>query len=179
MGDMGRRLPTKPEYDGSSALADPKQELFCEIYTTNTLPAFWGNGSQSYRFAYGYTERIDELHRQINGTKKDRKGLSKVAVQREIERIENVCRASAPRLLLHVAVKKRCNYLLDQTAGNLIVDRELLYVIQQRSDLEVKVRAIAHHDRREQRIREKVDIKHEFEAIHGFDYVRPAAKAAK
>lgn len=169
----------KPPYDGSTPLDDSKQEFFCELFTTNTLPNFWGNGGNSYSFAYGHAERITELRMGINGTKKDRKGKSKVECEREIARIENTVRACASRLLTSAKVKLRNGYLLDQLATNTIVDRELVYMIQQRDNFEVKMEAIQHHDKRMQRIREKVDVKHEFEPIAGFKYLVPAGVEEK
>lgn len=62
---------------------------------------------------------------------------------------------------------------MDQLASHTIVDRELLYTIQQRDDLDVKMRAIEHHDKRVGRIREKIDIKHNFEPIDTIQYVDP------
>lgn len=168
---MGRRRNQPADYDGKTMLEDVKHELFCQIYTANTLPNYWGNGQNSYMFAFGHTERIDEINRKINGTSKDRKGESKIALARKIESIKNGCRAAAPKLLLMNSIKLRCNYLLDQLTQNSIVDRELAYVIQQRTDLDVKVRAIEHHDKREQRIREKVDLRHEFEPITIIEFV--------
>lgn len=161
-------------YDGSTPLKDSKQEFFCELFTTNTLPAFWGNGGKCYEFAYSFTERINELEEQIGRTEvKTKKGQLKVKECRsKIAKIENTVRACASRLLTNDNIKLRNGYLLDQLATNTIVDRELVYLIQQRDDAEVKMAAIQHHDKRTQRIREKVDIKHEFEPIQGFTFVR-------
>lgn len=167
----------EPEtYTGKTPLPDPKQEFFCELFTTNTLPTFWGNGGASYEFAYGHTDRIVELERQIKGTKKDRKGKTKVDCEREIVKIKNTCRSAASHLLTNYNIKLRNGYLLDQLASHSIVDRELLYLIQQRADNGVKMAAIAHHDKRTQRIREKVDLTHEFKPIEGFNYVVPEPK---
>lgn len=181
----------KPEYDGKTPLMDAQQELFCILFTTNTLPNFWGNGQNSYAFAYGHDKRIEDIDEEIlsikelmTGKKSKRKGKSLASLAREIEekglqkrRILKVCRSAAPRLLSSVSVKVRCGYLLDQLTSFSIVDRELVYVIQQRDNLDVKMRGIEHHDKRQQRIREKVDIKHEFEPISGFTYVTPEGVA--
>lgn len=160
-------------YDGSKPLKDPMQEFFCELFTTNTLPSFWGNGGNCYAFAYGYTEKINQLREGIKGTKKMRKGKSKIDCEREIQKIENTVRACASRLLTNANVKLRNGFLLDTLATNTIVDRELVYMIQQRDNFEVKMGAIQHHDKRMERIRERVNIKHEFEPIEGFNYVTP------
>lgn len=164
---------TQEEYDGKTPLDHPEQELFCILYTTNTLPVFWGNGQNSYAFAYGYDKKIDDIKALLNGPAKNRKGKSKIFLSDQIQKHHNTCRVSAVRLLTNVNAKRRCGYLLDQLGTNLIVDRELVYVMQQREDLDVKMRAIEHHDKREQRIREKVDIKHAFEPIEGINYVVP------
>lgn len=164
------------EYNGSTPLADPKQEFFCELFTTNTLPAFWGNGGQCYAFAYGFNERINELKAGINGTKKMRGGKSKVDCAREIEKIENTVRSAASRLLTNVNVKLRNGYLLDHLASITITDRELVFMIQQRENFEMKMEAIKHHDKRVGRMKEQMDIKHQFEPITGINFLAPAKK---
>lgn len=170
--------PAAP-YDGSTPLKDPKHEFFCELFTTNTLPNFWGNGSECYSFAFNFAERITELRAGIDGTKKMRKGKSKVDCLREIDKIHATTRACASRLLTNANVKLRTGYLLDKLAETVCVDRELTYLIHQRTDHETKMAAIQHYDKRMQRIREKVDIKHEFEPIDGFTYVKPEIQKSK
>lgn len=163
----------KEEYDGKISLENPQQELFCILYTTNTLPVFWGNGQNCYAFSYGYDKKIDDIKTLLDGPAKNRKGKSKASLQDQIKKHQRVCASGATTLLINPDVKLRCGHLLDNLATHSIVDRELLYVIQQRKDLDIKVRAIEHHDKREQRIREKVDIKHAFEPIEGINYVVP------
>lgn len=167
-------MAKKVDYDGSTPLSHPEQEFFCELFTTNTLPTFWGKGGACYEFAYGHADKIAKLREGIEGIKKMRGGKSKVECEREIVRISNICRSAASRLLTQPHIKLRNGYLLDQLATNTIVDRELVYLIQQREDSDVKMQAIQHHDKRMQRIREKVDFKHEFEPIAGFTFVRPS-----
>lgn len=161
------RKPRK-EYDGSIPLTDSKMELFCELFSTNTLPAFWSNGQNSYSFAYNHYKKIDELNEAIVGPAKARTGKWKTvpACDKEIKRIENVCRSAAARLLTRDEIKKRCGYLLDRLAAHIIVDRELLWTIQQRKHVDAKVAAIKHHDQRELRIRERIDIKQIFEPVN-------------
>lgn len=174
-----KKSPKKPlvpvEYDGSTPLSHPEQEFFCILFTSNTLPYFWGHGHHCYSFAYGHDKRIEDLNDKLHElnlkTKKGRKDSKEI--QGQIESIHRSCRASAPRLLVNVSVKKRCGFLMDQLASHTIVDRELLYTIQQRDDLDVKMRAIEHHDKRVGRIREKIDIKHNFEPIDTIQYVDP------
>ena len=182
---MARKAPkkkkkqaTEEDIDGSKTLIDPQRELFCILFTTNTLPHFWGNGQHSYSFAFGHDERIEVIQDQIQELdlkkKADRAKAKKL--RKQITSIERSCRSCAPRLLTNVSVKKRCAYLIDQLSSHVVVDRELLYTIQQRDDLDVKMRAIEHHDKRVGRIKEKVELKHQFEPIAGFTFVRSEEK---
>lgn len=176
---VAKKAKAEVEYDGKTPLADAKQELFCVLYTSHMTPRYFGHGQHSYAFAYGYQKKIDEIqevlplksHNTGRGRKKKASQYSLAEV--DIKKMENVCRSAGARLLLNVNIRARCNHLMDQLASHLIVDRELLYVINQRHDLPSKVQAIRHHDQREARVREKVDIKHEFEPIKGFTYVTP------
>lgn len=172
----GRRIKKTVDYDGSTMLEDVRQELFCKIYSTNTLPKYWGNGQNSYEFAYGHTKRIEVLENLATLPPQKRKRKTLASIATEIRNIRFMCAAAAARLLVADSIKARCGWLLDQLGAYNIVDRELLYTIQQRRNLEAKVSAITHHDKREQRIREKVDIQHEFVPIKGFDYVKPDSK---
>lgn len=165
--------PPKAPYDGKTSLRDPEQELFCVLWTSNQTPRYFGHGQHSYAFAYGHQKRIDEIVALIKGPAKDRKKKSIKELEAEIKRIEATCRSCSTKLLIKADIKARCNFLMDQLAAHVIVDRELLYVIEQRHDLPSKVQAIRHHDQREARVREKVDVKHEFEPIKGFTYVTP------
>lgn len=176
-----KRKPPVIEYDGKTPLPDPKQELFCVLYTSNSTPKFFGNGKWSYAFAYGYQEGLNKLQENLpiastlKGKGKSKKKFSDYSkAEAEIKRIENVCAACATRLLINANVKLRCNYLMDQLAAHTIVDRELLFVIEQRHDLQSKVQAIKHHDQREARIRQKVDLTHDFEPIDTIQYMKPA-----
>lgn len=184
----GRKFPNK-DYDGTKPLPDPRQEMFCIVYTTNTLPNFWANGQNSYEFAYGFTQKIEDIQKNTAelrelmklDKKKRKKPLAQIdreisANHKEIERLHNVASASASRSLLSESIKKRCGALLDALALHTIVDRELVYLIQQRNDNHVKIEAIKHHDKREKRILDKVEMQHTFEPISGFDYVKPKAK---
>lgn len=173
---MVRRKKGEADYDGSTMLEDVKHELFCKIYSTNSLPRFWGNGVNSYEYAFGHTKRIEDLQHLATLPSSKRKGKTLSSIEKEIRNIRATCASSAARLLVSDNIKARCGWLLDQLGAYNIVDRELLYTIQQRRNLEAKVSAITHHDKREQRIREKVDIQHTFEPIKGFDYVKPETK---
>ncbi len=172
---MARRRKQPADYDGKIPLEDPKQDLFCSIYTTNTLPNFWGNGQNSYEFAYGHSERIRALDELIADPKKRKKQTLK-SLEKQIKNIKHVCAVSAAQLLIRPDIKKRCDFLLDSLAAHNIVDRELLYVIQQRKNLEAKVSAIQHHDKREARIREKIDMDVHFDPIKAIRILSPAKK---
>ncbi len=179
-----------PDYDGSTPLDDVRAELFCEIYTTNTLRRYWAHGEHSYEFAYGYTDKLEKIDDEIDSLKKikllpksKRKGKSLAQIDRLIEdqlgqakKIRRVCASLASRLLTKASIRARCNNNLDNLATHIIVDRELTYLIQQRDNPQVKHAAISHYDKREQRIREKVDIKHEFEPVKRLTMKQPVAK---
>lgn len=185
---MARKAPkdkkpvTTDDIDGSKTLIDPQRELFCILFTTNTLPNFWGNGQHSYSFAYGHDERIEKIQDEIGELDLKKKADQSKAkkLRKQITSIERSCRSSAPRLLASDSVKKRCAYLIDQLSSLTVVDRELIYTIQQRDDLDVKMRAIEHHDKRVGRIKEKVELKHQFAPIEGFNFFSNAeAKPVK
>lgn len=176
--DMAKRHPNKGEYTGATPLPDLKQEFFCELYTAS-LTTFYGHGQNCYAFAYGHQKKIDTLRVNIigaatttgRGAKKHLSEYSKT--EREIKRIENVCKASATRLLTNVYIKARINWRLDEAAEDKIMDREAMRVVQQMHNLDAKMRAIERFDKIKGRIIEKVDLKHTFEPIIGFEYVRP------
>lgn len=175
---MARRTPSEG-YDGSSCLEDSKQELFCTIFTTNTLPHYWGNAQNSYEFSYGHTDRIEKIEDEIEALheltvapKKKRKGKSLAGIDREIKQkhreisnIRRACRASSSRLLTNANIKKRNEWLLNQLSKDVIVDGELSYLIQQRDNFHVKMSAIEHYNKKEMRIRERLDIKHHFDPV--------------
>lgn len=174
------------EYDGSTILPDVKQELFCELYASNSTPRFFGHGQNCYTFAYGYQERLDELYAESVGadTRKGRgakrKKLSALdAIQRETRKIEANCRTSAARLLTYVNISARCNYLMDKLIEDKVVDRELAFVIQQRHDLSSKTQAIVHYDKKKGRIIEKQESLIKFEPITGIEFVMPDKPSKK
>lgn len=174
------------EYDGSTRLPDLKQELFCELYTSNTTPRFFGHGQNCYTFAYGFQDKLDELKVKIIGadTRRGRGKKRKVItayelVEREIQKIEAVCRSSGARLLTYVNISARCNFLMDKLIDNKIVDRELAFVIQQRNDLSSKTQAIVHYDKKKGRFVEQSETTIKFEPITGIEFVLPEKPAKK
>lgn len=196
---MGRRAPRRydgEDYDGSSQLTEPKQELFCALFNSNTTPHFWANAQNCYEFAYGFTDRIESLEDKMavvekkivdvsNLPKKKRpKGVTISSLERErdmykesIRKIRRDCARSASRLMVIPNIRLRCGFLLNNLAKDLIVDQELSYLIQQRENLQVKQNAIAHYDKKMQRITDRLDIKHAFEPVKTIR-MNPAKKPA-
>lgn len=186
---MSPRLPRKMvkkqlnlqgfEYDGSTPLPNNKQELFCVLYASNTTPRFFGNGKNAYAFAYGFQQKIDDLEvgmigadtRTGRGAKKKISALSQA--ERSLKKINSTCQACASRLLLDANVLTRCNYLMDQLANDTVVDRELVFTIQQRYDLSSKVSAIVHYDKKKGRLIERREDVVKFEPITAIEFVMP------
>lgn len=174
------------EYDGSTRLPDLKQELFCELYTSNSTPRFFGHGQNCYTFAYGFQERIDELQVEVigadtrRGRGKSRKTLTAYdKIEREIKKLETTCRTSAARLLTYGNISARCNYLMDKLIEDKIVDRELAFVIQQRHDLPSKTSAIVHYDKKKGRLVERQESIIKFDPITAIEFVLPEKPVKK
>lgn len=109
---------------------NPNQELFCQLYATDT--EFFGNGVQSYVKAY----KPDMLKPNWYKT---------------------AC-AVASELLSNPKVFNRINDLL--TEGGLNdqnVDKQLSFLITQHSDFNAKMGAIREYNKLKQRITEKID----------------------
>lgn len=190
----GKRYPGE-DYDGSTPLPEPKEELFCTLFNSNTTPHFWANAQNCYEFAWNFTERIEKLEDKIEAaheelarlmglTKKQRKGKTIVGAEREIDtykdsirKIRRDCARSANRVLVRPDVRKRSGFILNQLAKDLIVDQELSYLIQQRENLQVKQGAIAHYDKKMQRITDRLDVKHHFDPVKTIR-MNPAKKPA-
>jgi len=110
---------------------NPKQKLFCEIYTS--AGEFFGNGVQSYIEAYDIN--IKE------------KGAYESAKQ------------CAHRLLTNVDILAYIDTLIDENGLNdQYVDKQLLFLISQQADLRVKRSAISEYNKLRQRIIEKQEI---------------------
>lgn len=174
------------EYDGSTRLPDLKQELFCELYTSNSTPRFFGHGQNCYTFAYGFQDRLDDLAQKIigadtrRGRGKNRKILTPAdVIEREIKKIEATCRTSGARLLTYANISARCNYLMDKLIEDRIVDRELAFVIQQRGDLSSKTQAIVHYDKKKGRLVERQESIIKFDPITAIEFVMPEKPAKK
>jgi len=111
-----------------------KQEAFCQLYVMADKE-FFGNGVESYMEAYG-----DEVDKSKPNWYKS-------------------AQASASRLLSNVKVCNRINELL--TSGGLndeFVDKQLLYMITQHADGNLKLGAVREYNKLKQRIVDKQDL---------------------
>jgi len=109
---------------------NPKQELFCKLYATDR--EFFGNGTQAYIKAY----KPDRV----------KKGWYKSA------------QSAASRLLSNVIICEHLNKLLESEGlNNSFIDKQLLFIITQHSDLNAKIRAIQEYNKIKRRITEQVD----------------------
>lgn len=113
-------------------MLNKKQKEFCETYVS---AEFFGNGLETYSKVY----KIDA--NTIEG--------------------RNVCKAAASRMLSKKYICDYINELLDREGLNdTFVDKQLLMVITQFSDLNAKMKAIEAYNKLKQRITDKVDVKH-------------------
>lgn len=109
---------------------NPKQELFCKLYSSNR--EFFGNGVETYLEVY-----------DIDKTKPNW--------------YKTAC-AGASRELSNVKVYTRINELLEEQGLNDgFVDKQLLFLISQQSDFTNKISAIKEYNKLRQRITEKID----------------------
>lgn len=111
-----------------------KQEMFCRLYATNR--EYFGNGTQAYAEAYN-----------IDLSKRGKKSIAK---------------ASASRLLTYDYISESINKLLDLGGLNdERVDKELLFLIEQNANFNVKLGAIKEYNSLRKRIiqKEEVNIK--------------------
>lgn len=113
-----------------------KQELFCKLFATNR--EFFGNGTQAYAKAYN-----------IDLTKRGKLSVAK---------------ASASRLLTYDYISDNINKLIDIGGLNdKRVDKELLFLIEQNANFNVKLGAIKEYNSLRKRIiqREEINVKPE------------------
>lgn len=114
----------------------PKQELFCKLFATNR--EYFGNGTQAYAKAYN-----------IDLSQRGKKSIAK---------------ASASRLLTFDYISEYINKQLDLGGLNdERVDKELLFLIEQNVNYNVKLGAIKEYNSLRKRIiqREEVNQKSE------------------
>lgn len=110
---------------------NPKQELFCSLYATET--EFFGNGVQSYIEAYDPDQTRPNWYKSAC-----------------------VC---ASQLLSNIKVIARINQILEETGLNdAFVDKQLSFLMTQHADFTNKLGAIKEYNKLKQRITEKQDI---------------------
>lgn len=113
-----------------------KQELFCKLFATNR--EYFGNGTQAYAKAYN-----------IDLSQRGKLGIAK---------------ASASRLLTYDYISDYINKLMDIGGLNdKRVDKELLFLIEQNANFNVKLGAIKEYNSLRKRIiqRKEVNLKSE------------------
>lgn len=121
---------------------NPKQEEFCQLYVSPDTD-FFGNGTQSYIEAYN----------------PERKG-----------NWYNSAMASASRLLRNVKICERINKILEkQGLNNQFVDKQLVFLITQFSNLKVKLSAIQEYNKLRGRIVDRSENKNKNEHILKLD----------
>jgi hypothetical protein len=107
---------------------NPNQEKFCHCYVSKE---FFAHGVESYAEAYG-----------INLDNKT----------------YNTCKVQASKLLTNPNILSRIRQLLDLSGLNdEYVDREMLFVITQNSDLNAKMKGIDSYNKLKSRIVEKTE----------------------
>lgn len=115
----------------AEALESVKQEMFCKLYATDRT--FFGNGVEAYLEVYD----IDRSKANWYKT---------------------AC-ACASRLLSNAKVYNRINELLESGGLNdAFVDKQLLFLISQQSDLGAKTNAIREYNKLKSRITDKLDL---------------------
>ena len=107
-----------------------KQEMFCQLYATDA--SFFANGVQAYLEVYDVDRSKPKWY-------------------------QTACSA-ASRLLSNVKVYMRIAELLEKNGLNdNFVDKQLLFVIGQQSDIGAKVQGIREYNKLKARIVEKID----------------------
>lgn len=110
---------------------NPKQELFCELYTSQQ--EFFGNWVQSYLEVFNIDRGKSNWYK-------------------------TAC-VNASRLLSNAKVYNRINELLEEQGLNdQFVDKQLLFLISQQDDKTNKLSAIKEYNKLKARITEKLDV---------------------
>lgn len=124
----------------------PRQEKFLRNYIQSTGKML-GNGTLSYADAYAYdlenSSRIKDI--DING--KDIPGTS------DYEKMENVCRSAASRMLANVNIEPHITRLYLEMWNDQRVDRELMKLVTKG-----EIAAIKEYNALNKRITKKLDI---------------------
>jgi len=171
---MAKRNKQKAE-PGAEALKNPKWELFTHLYSGHHNSQLFGNGTQCYSLAFGYTERIvkaQEIIEDLNIKREAGYTVKVKAQEAAIRRMKNTCAVEAARILINPKIRTRCDWLLRSTISTDFSDQELQYVIAQRHDLTSKVQAIKEHNRVKQRVSDKI----EGELVVRWEDPEPASK---
>lgn len=128
---------TKP-IEGEVLVKDalnPRQELFCELYTS--ADEFFANGTQSYIEAYD----IDLTEKNAYQT----------------------AAAAASRLLKNVKVLNHINKLLEfRGLNNGFVDKQLEFLVTQNAELGTKLAAIKEYNKLKERVFDRTEVVHKF-----------------
>lgn len=113
-----------------------QQEEFCKLYVSPDRELF-GNGAQCYLAVYGAEYLL-----------KNKKPMSYLAAI-----------ACASRLLTKVNVIDRINGLLEEGGlTDVNVDKQLLFLINQHSDLKTKIAAIREYNALRNRVKKNLDL---------------------
>lgn len=140
---------TKPE-PGSKPLANAKWELFAHLYSGHHSAHLFGNGTQCYALAYGYTDKVnanlDEIQKLTTSGEAGYTVKVK-ALEAANKRMKSTASVEAARILVNPSIRTRCDWLLSQGISDDFADRELQFVIAQRTDLNSKVAAIKERNR--------------------------------
>ena len=111
-------------------ILNPAQELFCKLYATKG--EYFANGTQSYAESHGL----------------------------DIELQYKTCLSAANRMLSDSQIIKRINELIEQEGLNdQYVDKQLLFLISQKTDLRASLGAISEYNKLKARITAKLEIK--------------------
>ena len=117
---------------------NPKQELFCQLYSSDQ--EFFANGTQAYIEAYD----IDV----------SKKGAYEAA------------RVNASKQLTKANILNRINELLELRGLNdPFVDKQLEFLVTQNAELGTKLQAIKEYNKLKSRILEKSEVVHKFEDL--------------
>lgn len=131
----------KPLLPGEEKLKDPKQEFFCQLYAGMSTRDFFGNGTNSYLYAYKYQDEIDKLEVEEIGLVGEGTAKRTREIDARIKQLKSSAKTSGNRLLRVVHISRRVNFLLDSILSDEMMDREMAFVIGQRFDLMSKVNA--------------------------------------
>lgn len=116
------------------------QELFCQLFAGGG--EYFNNGVWSYVEAFKHKCPRKEYGEMNTAERK----------------LYNNARTSAYGLLANPTVRARCDEILSSYLNDVAVDKELSYVIQQRTELGSKVSAIKEYNILKKRIKSGMDI---------------------